>query len=321
MQQRGHIYGWQEKDKDLLLEEEEGSLSKMKPALGAQKHKLPFFKPLSSPPPKAPGVANGLEVQHKQQHQGGGGFADIRRSELAAGACYCTMSTMMVLLNKQALSSFHFECPNSLLLFQCGLAAVLVKSCEFLGLVPPLERLSWRIVRTWLPANFLFVVMIWTSFYALKYLNVAMVTVLKNLTNLVTITGDYIINGKRYPTGVWLTLALMAASAFAGASTDLTYNLRGYSWQMANCLATASYSLYLRLTMDKVQVGNPPHARPICPSTAPLPLPRGRCPARCLAPCQRLQHNGLFRTSARSPAVLTSSRWSGTTTSSASPWS
>jgi len=173
--------------------------------------------------------------------------------QLVAGLSYCTMSTAMVLLNKHALSSFHFECPNSLLLFQCALAAALIKACEAVGLVS-LERLSWRIVREWIPANFLFVAMIWTSFYALKYLNVAMVTVLKNLTNLVTICGDYALHGRKYPAGVWLALLLMTVSAVAGASTDMTFNLTGYSWQVANCLATAAYSLYLRTVMDKVQV-------------------------------------------------------------------
>lgn len=265
MHQRGHRFGRQEKSETSLLaskagEDEEGSVN---PAMLLQEQEDPIFKPLSSSL-KPLGAANSPKAHQKQQHQRGGcragGFAAIRHSELVAGACYCTMSTIMVLLNKHVLSGFHFECPNSLLLFQCSLTAVLVKSCEFLGLVPPLERLSWSVVRAWLPANFVFVAMIWTSFFALKYLNVAMVTVLKNLTNLVTIVGDYMINGKSYPGGVWLTLSLMVASAFVGASTDLTFNVSGYSWQIANCLATASYSLYLRLTMDKVQVGEAAHA-------------------------------------------------------------
>ena len=36
----------------------------------------------------------------------------------------------------------------------------------------------------WAPVNVIFVGMIWSSFFALKYLSVAMLTVLKNSTNL-----------------------------------------------------------------------------------------------------------------------------------------
>jgi len=173
--------------------------------------------------------------------------------EFLAGASYCCMSTAMVLMNKHALSSFHFTCPNSLLLFQCAMCCVLVKLTEAAGFVT-VEKLSWRIVRLWLPVNILFVLMIWTSFYSLKFLNVAMVTVLKNLTNLITICGDYVFYKRSYSLGVWFSLSLMLTSALAGAYTDLTFSAEGYMWQMANCLTTASYSLYLRSVITQVQV-------------------------------------------------------------------
>jgi GDP-mannose transporter len=94
--------------------------------------------------------------------------------------------------------------------------------------------------------------MIWTSFFALKNLGVPMATVLKNVTNLFTIGGDYLLYGKVYGAGVWASLALMCASALCGAVTDLAFDLEGYLWQLVNCLFTASYSLYLRGVMDKV---------------------------------------------------------------------
>ena len=81
---------------------------------------------------------------------------------------------------------------------------------------------------------------------------VPMATVLKNLTNLFTISGDYFLYGKRYSVGVWASLGLMAVSALCGAATDLTFDLSGYLWQLVNCMFTAGYSLYLRGVMDKV---------------------------------------------------------------------
>ena len=55
---------------------------------------------------------------------------------------------------------------------------------------------SFKIAQVWIPVNIIFVGMIWTSFFALKNLGVPMATVLKNLTNLFTIGGDYLLYGK-----------------------------------------------------------------------------------------------------------------------------
>ena len=59
-----------------------------------------------------------------------------------------------------------------------------------------LHRRSFKIARVWMPVNMIFVGMIWTSFFALKNLGVPMATVLKNLTNLFAIVGDYLLYGK-----------------------------------------------------------------------------------------------------------------------------
>lgn len=101
----------------------------------------------------------------------------------------------MVLLNKAALSSFDFDAPMSLLFFQCTVCVVLVRISASLGIVK-LESLSPAIIRLWFPVNLIFVGMIFTSFFALKNLGVPMVTVLKNLTNLFTICGDYLLYKK-----------------------------------------------------------------------------------------------------------------------------
>ena len=58
---------------------------------------------------------------------------------------------------------------------------------------------SFKIARVWMPVNMIFVGMIWTSFFALKNLGVPMATVLKNVTNLFTIVGDYLMYGKVRP--------------------------------------------------------------------------------------------------------------------------
>jgi GDP-mannose transporter len=97
---------------------------------------------------------------------------------------------------------------------------------------------SRRALRLWLPVNLLFVGMVATSFLALRHVGVAMVTVLKNLTNWMVIAGDYALFGKRYGAGVWATLVLMLVSALLAAATDLSYHPAGYAWQMVNNVMT-----------------------------------------------------------------------------------
>ncbi|KAG2492125.1 hypothetical protein HYH03_009616 [Edaphochlamys debaryana] len=185
---------------------------------------------------------------------------------LMSGIAYCCASGSMVLLNKHALASFGFTAPTVLLCFQCALAAILVKLCELVGWVK-LQPLKRDLVAVWFPVvslmrlvapkklpglNLIFVGMIGTSFYALKEVGVGMVTVWKNLSNVVTALGDVFIYKRSYTWPVWGCLGLMLCSAVTGASTDARFTWSGYSWQIANCFFTSAYALYLRSVMDKV---------------------------------------------------------------------
>lgn len=55
---------------------------------------------------------------------------------------------------------------------------------------------------------------------------------LKNLTNLFTLGGDYALYGRRYKANVWACVGLMLLSAVCGGATDLSFNAVGYGWQV-----------------------------------------------------------------------------------------
>lgn len=173
--------------------------------------------------------------------------------ELVAACCFCITSASMTLLNKAALSTFHFTAPTTLLCFQCTLTLVLVGLVYALGIGRP-PQINLRLLQMWLPVNILFVGMVWTSFYALRDIGVAMVTVLKNLTNFLVIFGDLYFFNKRYSAGVWASLFLMLASAICSAATDLAFDAAGYTWQMVNNFFTAAYSLWLRHVITQMAV-------------------------------------------------------------------
>lgn len=48
----------------------------------------------------------------------------------------------------------------------------------------------------------------------MKHINVAMVTILKNVTNVITALGETYLFGKRHDTKVWTALALMVNTNF-----------------------------------------------------------------------------------------------------------
>ncbi|XP_041008052.1 GDP-mannose transporter GONST1 isoform X3 [Juglans microcarpa x Juglans regia] len=129
------------------------------------------------------------------------------------------------------------------------ISVIIVSILSFLGIIST-EPLTWRLVKVWLPVNAIFVGMLITSMFSLKYINVAMVTVLKNVTNVITALGEMYLFSTHHDGRVWAALFLMIISAISGGVTDLSFHAVGYAWQIANCFLTASYSLTLRRVMD-----------------------------------------------------------------------
>ncbi|KAF8404366.1 hypothetical protein HHK36_009249 [Tetracentron sinense] len=177
----------------------------------------------------------------------------IHNQALLSGLAYCISSCSMILVNKYVLSSYDFNAGISLMLYQNLVSVIIVSTLSCFGIIST-EPLTWRLIHVWLPVNILFVGMLITSIFSLKYINVAMVTVLKNVTNVITALGEMYLFKKRHDTSVWAALFLMIISAISGGITDLSFHAVGYTWQIINCFLTASYSLTLRRVMDTAKL-------------------------------------------------------------------
>ena len=84
----------------------------------------------------------------------------------------------------------------AVILAQCFIAVVMVESARHLKWV---EYASFNLetARAWLPVNLLFIGMLCSGFICFVYVSVPMITIFKNLTNLVTVAGDwYLFNEK-----------------------------------------------------------------------------------------------------------------------------
>ncbi|KNA15197.1 hypothetical protein SOVF_100600 [Spinacia oleracea] len=194
-------------------------------------------------------VENGILGREKDKVLRTSRSLKIPNPALLSGAAYCISSCSMILINKFVLSSYDFNAGISLMLYQNFISVLIVSTLSVLGVVTT-EPLTWKLIKVWIPVNAIFVGMLITSMFSLRYINVAMVTVLKNVTNVMTAVGEMYLFQKHHDNRVWAALFLMIISAISGGVTDLSFHAVGYTWQFINCFLTASYSLTLRRVMD-----------------------------------------------------------------------
>ncbi|KAE8725550.1 GDP-mannose transporter GONST1 [Hibiscus syriacus] len=175
-----------------------------------------------------------------------------RSGPLISGTAYCISSFSMILLNKVVLSSYNFDAGISLMFYQNLIACLII---DILGLCRAIsvEKLNWRLIRVWVPVNIIFVGILVSGMYSLKHINIAMVTILTNMTNILTAIGEYYFFRKHQNLKVWTAMFMMIISAVSGGITDLSFDATGYTWQILNCILTAGYSLTLWLVMDKAK--------------------------------------------------------------------
>ncbi|KAH7442886.1 hypothetical protein KP509_02G005800 [Ceratopteris richardii] len=171
------------------------------------------------------------------------------RQAVLSGAAYCLCSCSMVLLNKLVLSGFNLDAGISFMFYQNLVSVAIIYTLKACGHITT-EPLTWKLVSIWFPVNLIFVGMLLSSIMSLKYMNIGMLTIMKNLANLITAVGDMYLFRKQHNLQVWISLLLMIVSAICGGLTDLAFSGIGYAWQITNCLLTAGYTLTLRKTMD-----------------------------------------------------------------------
>lgn len=177
------------------------------------------------------------------------GFIKVRNQALISGLAYCLSSCSMILLNKVVLSGYNLDAGISLMFYQSFVCVAVVYALSFFGIIST-EPFTWKLVRVWIPVNIIFVGMLVTSNFSLKYINIAMLTVLKNMTNIITAIGEIYLFKKHQNSKVWAALIFMVISAISGGITDISFHAVGYAWQIVNCFLTAAYSLTLRRVMD-----------------------------------------------------------------------
>ena len=81
---------------------------------------------------------------------------------------------------------------------------------------------------------------------SLTLLPVPVVTIFKNVTNIITMAGAWFLFGESASPGIMASLGLCVLGAFLAGAADVEPSVQGYFWMACNCLATAAFVLYLR---------------------------------------------------------------------------
>lgn len=140
-----------------------------------------------------------------------------------------------------------------LVVFQAVTAVVCVEICRKAGWVeyPPL---TWAVAKSWAPVNIFFCLMLFTGMASLQFNSVPMVTVFKNVTNILTTAGDYVCFGARPEGLVYVAFGVMLSGAVAAAWNDVEITLVGLFWMAMNCVATCGYVLYMKFATQSVKM-------------------------------------------------------------------
>jgi len=171
---------------------------------------------------------------------------------LVACLMYTLCSLLMTFSNKILLSpaptGYDFKYPSMLLFYQNAFTTFVVYSLKLLGVIE-IEPMIWSRAKKWLPVNILFVCMLLSGTYALRFLSVPMVTIFKNFTTMIITLGDFFYFGQEMGTGVIVSLILMVFGSVVAALNDLEFRLDGYIWMILNVLISAGYVLYMKIAM------------------------------------------------------------------------
>ena len=105
----------------------------------------------------------------------------------------CSVST--VIANKYISFGMPIEVKENIpdmmvILIQCFIAVVMVEFARYMKWVD-YAPMNIETAKSWLPVNILFIGMLCSSFICFIYVSVPMITIFKNLTNLVTVAGDW----------------------------------------------------------------------------------------------------------------------------------
>lgn len=171
---------------------------------------------------------------------------------------YSACSIGMVLANKGISMSLPENIRSEVPYFTCilyqAIVAVVLVECAKKFKMTDYPDFDVHVAKSWLPLNCLFVAMLCSGFLALTFVSVPIVTIFKNMANIITVSGDYFFFGHEVTVLTIAAVLVMTFGAIMSGLHDLEFNFWGYFWMVINCFCTASYTLYMRFASTSIKL-------------------------------------------------------------------
>ena len=177
---------------------------------------------------------------------------------IVSSVMYSAVSVCMVISNKLISATLDPEVRDRLpqgtvIMFQCAVAVVMVEIAKHCNIVE-YPAFNVTTAKSWLPLNLLFIGMLFSGFISLIYVSVPMVTITKNLANIITVFGEYYLFGEPLSYLTLLSVFIMVVGAVLAGANDLEFNFYGYVWMAINCVFTSGYVLYMRYASTSIKL-------------------------------------------------------------------
>ena len=144
-----------------------------------------------------------------------------------------------------------------LVVFQAitAVVAVYISSSKYTGWIDSNSTsFSYDIAKQWIPVNIMFCGMLFTGMASLQHNSVPMVTVFKNITNIMINVGEYYFFGSSIEVLVLAAFGIMIGGAVFAARHDVSITFGGLFWMMMNCISTAGYVLYMKYATKTIKL-------------------------------------------------------------------
>jgi len=214
----------------------------------------------------APAAEKGNESDTVSENDEGGDFCSkvaaksaANAKSISACALYSFCSVSMVLSNKRLTSSFQSQNSDPIdiniliVVFQAIIAVLCVEFSKMVGWVE-YPSFDLKTARQWAPVNIFFCGMLFTGMASLQYNSVPMVTIFKNVANIVIAVGDYYCYGNAVTTLIMISFGVTLWGAIFAAWHDISITFVGLFWMSMNCLCSAGYVLYLKHATNHVKL-------------------------------------------------------------------
>eukprot|EP00929_Paragymnodinium_shiwhaense_P064925 TRINITY_DN325_c0_g3_i1.p1 TRINITY_DN325_c0_g3~~TRINITY_DN325_c0_g3_i1.p1 ORF type:complete len:542 (-),score=125.36 TRINITY_DN325_c0_g3_i1:26-1651(-) len=183
-----------------------------------------------------------------------GSLASSKQNAVLAVVGFMTCSSMMLIVNKLAITCLPF--PMTVLVLQllsCGLG---VRFVGMLGFIE-VEGLQWEKVKSFGVTPIAFLATLLANLKVLEYANVETFIMVRNATPLLTSLLDYIFLGRELPSRhsvLMLLLSLVGAVGYVKA--DANFEMKAYSWALAWLGIFLFDQVYIKHIISTVKMGN-----------------------------------------------------------------